>query len=42
MLNKILNKAHVSKETMVNQEEKILKRVFESNITTFTNDELPT
>ncbi|XP_049393035.1 uncharacterized protein LOC125857472 [Solanum stenotomum] len=42
VLNKILNEAHVSKETTVNQLEKIVKCIFESNTITFTDDELPT
>ncbi|XP_049373001.1 uncharacterized protein LOC125837979 [Solanum verrucosum] len=42
VLNKILNEAHVSKETMVNQLEKMAKRIFESNTITFTDYELPT
>uniref|UniRef100_M1BZX9 Gag/pol polyprotein n=1 Tax=Solanum tuberosum TaxID=4113 RepID=M1BZX9_SOLTU len=42
VLNKILNEAHVSKETTVNQLEKMAKRIFESNTITFTDDELPT
>ncbi|XP_015081378.1 uncharacterized protein LOC107025006 [Solanum pennellii] len=41
VLNKVLNEAHVAKETTVNQLENMTKRVFESNIITFTNDELP-
>ncbi|KAH0763564.1 hypothetical protein KY290_019637 [Solanum tuberosum] len=42
VLNKILNEAHVSKETTVNQLEKMAKRIFESNTITFTDDKLPT
>ncbi|KAK4707293.1 hypothetical protein R3W88_033140 [Solanum pinnatisectum] len=42
VLNKILNEAHVSKETTVNQLEKMAKHIFKSNTITFTNDELPT
>ncbi|KAH0737644.1 hypothetical protein KY290_036349 [Solanum tuberosum] len=42
VLNKILNEAHVSKETTVNQLEKMAKRIFESNTITFIDDELPT
>ncbi|XP_049414840.1 uncharacterized protein LOC125877655 [Solanum stenotomum] len=42
VLNKILNEAHVSNETTVNQLEKMAKRIFESNTITFTDDELPT
>ncbi|KAH0737648.1 hypothetical protein KY290_036353 [Solanum tuberosum] len=42
VLNKILNEAHVSNETTVNQLEKIAKRIFESNTITFTDDESPT
>ncbi|KAH0635998.1 hypothetical protein KY290_036397 [Solanum tuberosum] len=42
VLNKILNEAHVSKETTVNQLEKMAKHIFESNTITFTDDELPT
>ncbi|KAH0682673.1 hypothetical protein KY285_020179 [Solanum tuberosum] len=41
-LKKILNEAHVSKETTVNQLEKMANRIFESNTITFTDDELPT
>jgi len=42
VLNKILNETHVSKETTVNQLEKMAKSIFESNTITFTDDELPT
>ncbi|KAH0644144.1 hypothetical protein KY284_032028 [Solanum tuberosum] len=42
VLNKILNEAHVSKETTVNQLKRMAKRIFKSNTITFTNDELPT
>ncbi|KAH0773631.1 hypothetical protein KY290_010768 [Solanum tuberosum] len=35
-------RSHVSKETTVNQLEKIAKRIFKSNTITFTDDELPT
>ncbi|XP_015161970.1 uncharacterized protein [Solanum tuberosum] len=42
VLSKVLNEAHVSKETTVNQLEKMSKRIFESNAITFTDDELPT
>ena len=41
VLNKVLNEAHVPKETTVNQLENMARRVFESNAITFTNDELP-
>ncbi|XP_010324801.2 uncharacterized protein [Solanum lycopersicum] len=41
VLNKVLNEAHVPKETTVNQLENMTSRVFESNAITFTNDELP-
>ncbi|XP_027767963.1 uncharacterized protein LOC114074305 [Solanum pennellii] len=41
VLNKVLNEAHVPKETTVNQLENMTRRVFESNAITFTNDELP-
>ncbi|XP_027771374.1 uncharacterized protein LOC114076473 [Solanum pennellii] len=41
VLNKVLNEAHMPKETKVNQLENMTKRVFESNAITFTNDELP-
>ncbi|KAH0641444.1 hypothetical protein KY285_032280 [Solanum tuberosum] len=42
VLNKILNEAHVSKETTVNQLKRMAKRIFKSNTITFTDDELPT
>ncbi|XP_069145166.1 uncharacterized protein [Solanum lycopersicum] len=38
---KVLNEAHVPKETTVNQLENMNKCVFESNAIIFTNDELP-
>ena len=41
MLNKVLNEAHVPKETTVNHLENMTRRVFESNAITFSNDELP-
>ena len=41
VLNKVLNEAHVPKETTINQLEKMANRIFESNTITFTNDELP-
>ena len=41
MLNKVLNEAHVPKETTVNQLENMTRRVFESNAITFTNEVLP-
>ncbi|XP_070056776.1 uncharacterized protein [Nicotiana tomentosiformis] len=41
VLIKILNKAHVSEKTTINQLEKVANRFFEVNIISFTDDELP-
>ncbi|KAH0733008.1 hypothetical protein KY289_004196 [Solanum tuberosum] len=42
VLTKILNEVHVSKDTTVNQLEKMVNHIFESNTITFIDDELPT
>ncbi|XP_070016025.1 uncharacterized protein [Nicotiana sylvestris] len=41
VLIKVLNEAHISEETTVNQLEKMANRFFEVNRISFTNDELP-
>ncbi|XP_019239927.1 PREDICTED: uncharacterized protein LOC109219910 [Nicotiana attenuata] len=41
VLIKVLNEAHISKETTVNQFEKMANRFFEVNRISFTDDELP-